>query len=334
MKIAIVKLSALGDIIHAMVVLQFVKKYNQAIEVDWIVEESYQELLELNPDIGIVHTVNIKNIKKKKSLSLLYKEFRRFQNFGPYDMVLDMQGLIKSAIISRFIPSKLTLGFDKSSARESLASIFYNKSFKFGYDKNVIERNFELIKFALDLPFKFKEVSYKLPFLHCHQKYTNLHLSKIKKNIILIPGASIPSKRFSVKGFAELTNLLDANYIIVWGNNEENLLAHKIKNLAPHVNICDKLSLSNLVSLITQSDLIIGADTGPTHMGWALNVPSITLFGPTPGYRNTCITKINKIIETNSKVNPFKIDKKDNSLNDLDFKKIVLLSKNLLQKKM
>ena len=141
MKIAIVKLSALGDIVQAMIVLQFIKKYKQAIEVDWVVEEQYKELLYFHPDINQVHIVNFKEAKKKKSLTLFITELRRIRLFGPYDLVIDMQGLIKSAIISGLIPSKSTLGFDRSSARESLASIFYNKTFKFGYHENVIERN-------------------------------------------------------------------------------------------------------------------------------------------------------------------------------------------------
>ena len=65
MKIAIVKLSALGDIIHAMFILQFIKKYNNKILIDWIVEESYKELLELNPNINNVHVVKFKKAKKK-----------------------------------------------------------------------------------------------------------------------------------------------------------------------------------------------------------------------------------------------------------------------------
>ena len=64
MKIAIVKLSALGDIVHAMVVLQFIKKYNQKIEIDWIIEACYKDLLDFKPDISKVHTVNFKKIKQ------------------------------------------------------------------------------------------------------------------------------------------------------------------------------------------------------------------------------------------------------------------------------
>ena len=330
MKIAIVKLSALGDIVHAMVVLQFIKKYNQSVEVDWVVEEAYLDLLKAHPDINNIITVNIKKAKKHKSLYLLYKELKRLRSFGPYDLVIDMQSLIKSALISRLMPSKLTLGFDSSSSRESLASIFYNKTFKLPYDKNIIERNFKLISFALDLSVNLEELNYKLPFLYSEKKDLNLSLSNFKKNIILIPGASFKSKQYPVKNFAEVTNLLDANYLIIWGNNEERLLADKIKDLAPHVNICEKLSIEGLISLISKVDLIIGPDTGPTHIGWALNVPSITIFGPTPGYRNSLATANNKIIESESEVNPYRINKNDYSISSVNAIQVVEIAKSLL----
>ena len=330
MKIAIVKLSALGDIVHAMIVLQFIKKYNQEIEIDWVVDERYKELLEFHPDINKLHIVNIKKAKKRKSFVLLLKELSKVRNFGPYDLVIDMQGLIKSALISRLIPSSITLGFDQNSIRERVASIFYNRTFKYGYDKNIINRNLELIKFALDLPFNIKEIHNKLPFLF--QSHGNLipNFSSIKKNIILVPGASNSSKCYPIESFAKFADLLDANYHVIWGNDEEKLLAKKIKKLAPHVNICEKLSIGALISLISQANLVLGSDTGPTHISWALNIPSITLFGPTPGYRNTYITKINRIIESDSIVNPFKLDKNDNSIKDIEVQKILKTSKELL----
>jgi heptosyltransferase I len=330
MKIAIVKLSALGDIVHAMVVLQFIKKYNQAIEIDWIVEDCYKELLEYNPYVNKIHSVNLKEVKKEKSCYMLFSEFRKIRKFGQYDLVIDMQGLIKSALISWLIPSKLTLGFDKSSAKESLSSIFYNKTFKISYNKNVVERNFELIKFALDLPFKNEEIQHKLPFLFHSKKYLTSNLSDVKKNIILIPGASNSSKRFPLEKFAELINLLDAKCHIVWGSQEEKIIAEKIKDLSPKVIICEKLSLDSLILLVSNVDFVIGSDTGPTHIAWALNIPSITLFGPTPGYRNTYITSINKIIESSSIVNPYKINKNDDSIKEISVAKILDLTNNML----
>ena len=331
MKLAIVKLSALGDIIHAMVVLQFIKNhYQKKIEIDWIVEESYKELLEFHPDINKVHVVNLKKVKKKKSFFLLINELRRVRKFGSYDLVIDMQGLFKSAVISRLISSPVTLGFEKSSIREGIASIFYNKTFKYGYDENVIQRNFELIKFALELPFSHEEIHYKLPFLFSIKKHLIPGLSSIKKNIILIPGASHKSKCYPVEKFAKVATNIDANFLIIWGNQKEKIMAEKVKALSPKVIICEKLSLDALISFILQVDLVIGSDTGPTHMAWALNKSSITLFGSTPGHRNSYVTKVNQIIESNSEVNPFKIDKNDNSIKDIDIEEILQVSQDLL----
>ena len=163
----------------------------------------------------------------------------------------------------------------------------------------------------MDFPFNIEDINSKLPFLYSKKKYLNAYLSNVKKNIILIPGASFVSKQYPVESFAELANLLDANYLIIWGNKEEKFLADKIKQLSPQVNICEKLSIKALISLISKIDLVIGSDTGPTHMAWALERPSITLFGSTPGYRNAYVTKINRIIESKSEVNPYKIDKND-----------------------
>jgi heptosyltransferase-1 len=147
---------------------------------------------------------------------------------------------------------------------------------------------------------------------------------------VLISGASFSSKQYPVENYAELTNLLDANYFIIWGNDDEKLLADKIKNISSHVNICEKLSIETLISLYSQANLIIGPDTGPTHMGWALNIPSITLFGSTPGYRNTVITDVNKIIESKSEVNPYQINKNDYSIHEISVKEIVKIAKSLL----
>ena len=241
-----------------------------------------------------------------------------------------MQGLIKSAIISRFIPSKLTLGFDRFSAREGLSSNFYNQTFKFAYDKNIVERNIALISSALKIPIIEENIQKKLPFLFSSRTYFFKILSSFKKNILLIPGASFKSKCYPVEKFAEVVKEIDANFLIIWGNQKEKIMADKIKVLSPKVIICEKLSLDALISLISQVDIVLGSDTGPTHMAWALNKSSITLFGSTPGNRNSYITKNNRIIESNSEVNPYKIDKNDYSIEDIDVQEIVQVYKDLL----
>jgi heptosyltransferase I len=329
MRIAIVKLSALGDIVHAMIVLQLIKKSNNEISIDWVVEEKFKELLDSHPHINQVHSVKLRSAKKKKSIFLLYKELKKFKKLDSFDLVIDMQGLIKSALISKLIPSKQTIGFDKFSARESIASSFYDKTFNCRYDKNVILRNIELLEFSLRGSFNKKQIDSKNPYLYSKEHELNVTLSKSKKNILLILGASNESKRYPAYKLGEMTKLIDANFLVIWGNTQERNLASQIKEISPKIHICNNLSIGSLINLISEVDLVIGPDTGPTHMAWALNVPSIVLFGSTPGYRNTYQTPINRIIESKSNVDPLKIKKDDFSIDQISPREILRVVKEI-----
>ena len=331
MKIAIVKLSALGDIVHGMIALQFIKKYYPESEIDWFIEKRFRGILESNPQIHEIHQVNLKSIKESRSFFLLLKELRKIHKLGKYDLVIDMQNLLKSAVISRVIPSDKTIGLDRNSAREGIASIFYNQMFTIDHSSNVILRNTTIVAKALNIKILQTDIKNKKPFLYSSKKYTINAISNKKQNIVLVPGASYPSKCYPVKNFSELSTQIDANFLVIWGSEKEKVLANEIKNLSPDVHVCEKLSLDGLISLISQVDLVIGSDSGPTHMAWALNIPSITLFGPTPGYRNTYSTDINKIIESESEVNPYKIDKNDYSIKNINSIDIVKMSKYLLK---
>ena len=323
----------MGDIVHAMIVLQYIKNFNPEISIDWILEEGFKDLLKFNPHINKLHLVNFKDAKKNKSILTIFKDLNKLRHNDSYDLVIDMQGLIKSAIISKILPSKQVVGFDKFSIREKLASHFYNKKLNCSYETNVILRNLTLIEFALGFSIDKKQIYNKVPFIYSNVEELDFKHIKSKTKILLIPGASHPSKRYPVKSLAKLAHLLDANYYVLWGSSDEELLAKEIKQLAPKVKICPKLSIDKLVSLISKFDLVIGPDTGPTHIAWALNIPSITIYGPTPGYRNTYETFINRIIESESKVNPKKINKSDYSIKDIDVEKIAELANELLHKK-
>ena len=107
MKIAIVKLSALGDIVHAMVALQFIKAAFPAIQIDWIVEERFADVLKNNPDINNILTVNLKALKANKAG--IFQQIKVIRNYAKnnYDLVIDAQGLIKSAVIAKLLGKRL-----------------------------------------------------------------------------------------------------------------------------------------------------------------------------------------------------------------------------------
>ena len=331
MKIAIVKLSALGDIIHAMVVLQFIKQHLPDATIDWVVEEGFKGILVNNPDIHQIHTVNLKRAKQRKSLRLLFKELKKIRQFGKYDLVIDMQNLVKSALVSRIIPSSKTIGLDQQSSREGFAARFYTHTYAIKHSENVIERNMAIVSKALNIAISPDDILNKQPFLHSNSQMSSDLISSTKMNVALIPGASFESKIYPAQQYAQAIQELDANFIVLWGSESEKLMAEKIQQIAPQVRIANKLTLDELKVVISQMNLVIGGDTGPTHMAWALNVPSITLFGSTPGYRNTYLTNINKIIESNSEVNPYKINKNDFSIKNIKVRDIVKISKELLE---
>ena len=242
-----------------------------------------------------------------------------------------MQGLLKSALIAKLIPSRKTIGFDQNSIKERFASLFYRDKFNYSYAANVIERNISIIEFSLGFFIRKEQVQLKNPFIFSSESEIDLKLSNKKKNILLIPGASNISKCYPVSKFAELTKLIDANFVVIWGNKHERELAKRIVELSPLVNLSEKLSIGSLAFLISKMDLVIGPDTGPTHISWALNVPSITLFGSTPGFRNTYETSINRIIESESTVDPEKINKNDFSIKNISIHKIAEISSSLIK---
>lgn len=329
-RIAIIKLSAMGDIIHAMVALQYIKRQYPNLQIDWFVESAFAPILENNPDINEIIKLDLKSIKKdKKEIINQIKLIKKYEK-NSYDLVIDAQGLIKSAIVSFFL-GKSRVGFSKNSTREKLASFFYTKKVDIAYDKNAIERNVKVLSQALNFDIAKDDILNKKPFLFYKNENEVIYeyLSKDKKNVLFVIGASWPSKMYSKEKFAKIINNLDENCLITWGNEAEKDIADFIANISK-AKVLPKLDLNSLKAIMSKVDLVIGNDTGPTHMAWALNIPSITLFGNTPGYRNTYITNTNKIIESKSIVNPFKLDRNDFSINEIDENEIINTAKRLL----
>jgi len=329
MKICIVKLSAMGDIIHSMVALQFLKKNIPDIKIDWIVEDGFKGVLQNNPHIDNILPVNLKSIKKEKSQ--IFAQIKLLQEYSKnnYDVVIDAQGLLKSAIVSKIVGNRVVgsfiAGFDKDSIREGIASWFYDKKVFIPYEKNVIERGVKVICEPLGVKVSKGQILAKEPFL-----YSNSNLDK-KYNIIFVVGASKPNKIYPKEKFLELAQRLDQDILVVWGNDEEYKIAHWLSEQSTKITLDTKGSLEELKYKIDNSKLVIGADTGPTHMGWGLNIPSITIFGNTPEYRNTYITPINKVIKSNSSVDPLKLDKSDFSIDEIKASDIAQIAKGLLK---
>ena len=324
-KIAIVRLSALGDIINSAVVLQFIKANYPNAQIEWITEEAFSPLLKMLPELSAVHTINLKKVKKEKSLSLLIRTINKLKALHGFDIIIDMQGLIKSAVVTRLI-GKNTHGFDKSSVREPLATLFYKSTSHISYESNVIKRNSFIVGDALGFEISNAMLNKKETIFPTPKKYS---LPKEKKNIAFVIGASWQSKIYPKELIVAVCDALQENAYIIWGSEEEKANAEWIVNNSSYASLAPSLSLPELVNYISSMDLLIGNDTGPTHIAWAQNIASITLLGPTTT-RMIYETKKNRGLKSPSSVDILKINKNDFSIKEINSENIIFLAKELL----
>jgi heptosyltransferase-1 len=316
--ILIVRLTALGDIIHSAVVLEFIKKELPNINIDWLVEKSFSGILENNPNIRKIYPIDLKSLKKDRSLKnikFIYSKLKTISK-NSYDLVLDMQGLIKSAIVSRII-SRNIHGFSFYSGKEGISSFLYKSKTISDYSENKIWRNVKLVNDSLGLNISIFDIKNKSPHLFFQDRTFSA-----KDNIIFIVGSSMSQKNYPKKQFLKLANRIKKSIFVVWGNQEEKHIANYLAKNSEYISIAPKMNLDQLKYFISTASVVIGNDTGPTHLAWAMNTPAIILFGLTP-VEQAFETNINIVLKSDSKINHRKIDKKDISIKDIEVSQIL-----------
>ncbi|GAA7880605.1 lipopolysaccharide heptosyltransferase I [Helicobacter pylori] len=335
MKIAIVRLSALGDIIVSAVFLALIKERFTNAQIEWFVDERFSAILEHSPYIDKLHPIALKSALTTFNPLKIFKLFKSLRAYE-YDIVIDMQGLIKSALITQMLKAPKKVGFDCTSAREGLSAFFYSQKVSIAYNEPVLKRNFTLLFHALNLP--KKEISEGLSSrskVFSYQdspKIDALNLNENKPKILFVLETSKINKTYPIERFKELALALENFQIcLLWHASEDkaNALYGALKNQRD-VLLLPKLTLNEVKALLFKMDLIIGGDTGITHLAWALQKPSITLYGNTPMERFKLESPINVSLTGNSNAN---YHKKDFSIQNIEPKKIKECVLNILKEK-
>lgn len=335
MKIAIIRLSALGDIIVSAVFLAAIKERFTDAQIEWFVDERFSAILEHSPYIDKLHPIALKSTLTTFNPLKIFKLFKSLRAYE-YDIIIDMQGLVKSALITQMLKAPKKVGFDYASAREGLSAFFYSQKVSIAYDEPILKRNFTLLSQALNLPkneiseglsSRFKVFSYQ-----DSPKIDALNLNKNKPKILFVLETSKINKTYPIERFKELALMLENFQIcLLWHADEDkaNALYGTLKNQCD-VLLLPKLTLNEVKALLFKMDLIIGGDTGITHLAWALQKPSITLYGNTPMERFKLESPINVSLTGNSNAN---YHKKDFSIQNIEPKKIKECVLNVLKEK-
>jgi heptosyltransferase-1 len=276
MKIAIVKLSALGDIIQSAFVVQFIKQKVPEATIDWIVEQKYCDILKEVEGIENVKCVHLDGVKK--NLFRIFKEKNKIKSFGEYDIVIDMQGFFKSALVARFL-SKKTVGFDRYCLNEGLAAFFYRKKVYVDPTATRIQRYKSLVSAALNINIDNEEILQKKPYMSA--KNTIDSLKSTTKKAVFIIGAKHLDKSYSKENFIRIAQMLREAYsmevFIPYRNDKEFNKAKFIEQNSKNVHVLPKSSYSQIKGVFSKVDLVIGNDSGLTYLGWANNIPTVIL---------------------------------------------------------
>ena len=316
LKIAIVKLSALGDIVHAAIVLQFIKKHHPNAHITWLVDARFASLLKDHPLIDELVVLPLKESFKKS--------YKIIKTLGKFDKIIDLQGLFKSAVVSKLL-GKEVYGFSKESVKEKIAARLYKHKFKIDYNENIIVRNLSLVGYALNFGFDRDEILKKSPCFEICKKFKN---ESGKKRVLIAAFASEESKIYDK--FKDVIRLLEGCEIyLCYGSESEKARAEAIIS-GTKAKLLEKLSIKDMIDFIASCDLVIGNDSGLTHIAWAVNRPSITLFGNRPSHRNAYVTDKNLVVDMGKEIDARSIDKNDFCIREIYPETVANFAKRLL----
>ncbi|RAX54836.1 lipopolysaccharide heptosyltransferase I [Helicobacter sp. 16-1353] len=367
MRIAIIRLSSLGDIISTAVFLDFLrsslikagaeknvaeentaknnaetefkaeKNVAENLHITWIVDSAFKGILADSPYISEICDIPLRESKKQKTIIFdIYKKLKKLEKF---DLVLDFQGLLKSAIVGKILKSNDFIGYSKNGAREKIASIFYTKKAEIPYEEHILKRQYAILKTAFetmadlgafgatksmadfradfnlkmldsrDRAFKYsKNAENKINEILSESKSKSGKSGKsgesksLQIKILFLPEASKIEKEYPLDCFYKVAQELKKAFsnlriYLLWDKKKSEIadLAQKdsVFCLLPHLNF------DEIKALVARMNLVIGGDTGITHLAWAMQTHSITLYGNTPierfrldGDNHISITKI------------------------------------------
>lgn len=316
LKIAIVKLSALGDIVHAAIVLQFIKKHCPNAHITWLVDARFASLLKDHPLIDELVILPLKESFKKS--------YKIIKTLGKFDKIIDLQGLFKSAVVAKLLGKEI-YGFSRESVKEKIAARLYRHKFKIDYNENIIVRNLSLVGYALNFSFDRDEILKKSPCFEICKKFKN---ESGKKRVLIAAFASEESKIYDK--FKDVIRLLDGCEIyLCYGSESEKARAEAIIS-GTKAKMLEKLSIKDMIDFIASCDLVIGNDSGLTHLAWAVNRPSITLFGNRPSHRNAYVTDKNLVVDMGKQIDARSIDKNDFCIREIYPETVANFAKRLL----
>jgi len=299
-RILVVRLSAMGDVIHGMPAIAALRRAKPDLEVGWLIEQRWSALLcsretermaprsPLKPLADSVHLANFSNWRRDLASLETWREMRA--SVGEvramrYELTLDLQGAIRSALAARAAGTRVRVG--SSQPREAPASMFYTRAVD-PAGSHVVEQALSIASAVAGQPLEYADPPF--PLDPVHEAWADEFVAKLdsKPFAILNPGAGWSAKCWPAESFGMVARALAERGLAVVVNHGpgEEQLADAVCESSGGIAVPLKCSVGELIVLTRRAGLFIGGDTGPMHLAAALRVPVVALFGPTRPERN------------------------------------------------
>jgi heptosyltransferase I len=296
MRFLIIRLSSIGDIVHALPAVNALGEAFPDAEISWAIEKRYAMLLDGNPFVRRVISLDTLGWRSRLASSCTLEEvgrsIRLLREF-PFDAAIDFQGLIKSGLLAWISRSRERVGFAEYWLREPGAGAFYTERVSPHGRKHVIEMNLALVE-RLGVP-TLQARRWRFP-LSCDASQEQVIRARlgalgVQDFIIINPGGGWVSKRWSPGNYAELLRLMERHHrgvrILLTGSpDEEALIQEILERSGSKQAMYFASTLAQFVALARRAKLFVGGDTGPLHLAAAVGTPIVAIYGPTDRARN------------------------------------------------
>jgi lipopolysaccharide heptosyltransferase I len=300
MKLAIVKLSSLGDVIHALPVARALRRARPDAHLTWIVEAREYALLKDHPDLDVVVPVDTRLWRRliwrpagaRQVVGKVARLTSRIRS-ARFDVAIDLQGLMKSGLLMAYTGAPLRIGFSADHCRERLNCLFTNRRVRPpARAVHVVDQYLSLL---VPLGVEPGPVEFHVPIPALAERRMDEFLGEqgVKRHDLLVainPGAGRDNKRWPVAHFRRLADRLaqepDVRVLLLWGPDEIHMARQIRDGLHPRAILAPPTDLHELAALLRRSALMVANDTGPLHLAAALGTASVGLFGPTRAERN------------------------------------------------
>lgn len=291
-------MSALGDIIHSLPVLDYLHQVSPGIEIDWIVEEPFREILEGNPLLDTLFLVRTKvwrrrpfARKTRQEIRALKQELRERQ----YDFLFDLQGNMKSAFIDWLSGVEQRIGFTQENLQESVNQYFTTRQVPSRpQDYHVSDQYLRLVSVCFGKDFRAMNLASHIHTSAEADAIARTLLATLADGLVFLfhYGTTWQTKFWYEEGWVILGKELLARYpessiLLSWGTDEERAIVSRIAgDIGPGARVIDHYSLKEFSALLKKVDLVVGGDTGPVHIAAAVGTPTVSLFRASDGKRS------------------------------------------------